>query len=640
MRETTKPRCSQPTSGKRKIGCQDNRQSRVRRPVPYDRNHHGGVSVTALIDTGSEVTTVTERWFRRHFRSSDLNSVHWITRKGANGVEIPYAGIAELDVTIADCDCGVTPILVVKGSSDPGTVDIKEQTPALLGMNVLERLPGGVAGTHSRSSNWLRPIVSQVSAHRKATRAIGRVAGSVNVHIPAGSLATVHVTGPTQSATPLIAEQGDAPLTGGLILVPTLVGGQGGERHVRLLNMGKIDVTLRPHTQICVLHPIREVRSDEGIVFTTNGTIQTVTLETTEKPREDAGTTSPPAQNDDADKCRRLRELLERHNGVFAETDDNMGYTDAVQHRIPLPDDVPVAQPYRSIPHSQYAEVREHIKGLLRNNIIRESHSPYAAPIVVVRKKDGSIRLWVDYRRLNAKTIRDAYPLPRIEESFDALAGARYFSTLDLVSGYHQIAVDSFDRHKTAFVTTGGYYEYNRVLFGLNNSGATFQRLMRSTLSDDLFDCVLIYLDNILVFSKTFDEHFAQLDRVLTKIAREGLTLKTSKCRFLRQEVTYLGHEISAEGVACESDKADAVRNWPTPTTGRELRSFIGFVSYYRRFIKGFSQIAGPLHDVVNQTVGGKNNTRRKPARDQSVTDKWASAHQSAFTQLKAAVTS
>ena len=197
----------------------------------------------------------------------------------------------------------------------------------------------------------------------------------------------------------------------------------------------------------------------------------------------------------------QLQFLLNRHRNVFASDDNDLGYTYRVQHRIPVKDDIPVAQPYRTIPPRHFDEVREHIQGLLAKKIIVESHSPYASPIVIVRKKDGTLRLCVDYRRLNAKTVGYAYPFPRIQESFDALVGAQYFTTLDLASRYHQIAMHPTDQPKTAFVTPFGLYEYTRMPFGLATAPATFQRLIHGVMSDFMYNFALVYLDDILVFS-------------------------------------------------------------------------------------------------------------------------------------------
>ena len=330
---------------------------------------------------------------------------------------------------------------------------------------------------------------------------------------------------------------------------------------------------------------------------------------------------------------KRLQELLTKHAAGFIKDKQDLGYTDAVHHRLRTTDSIPVAQPYRRIPPHQLQEVQEHIKGLMAQNVIVESHSPYAAPVVIVRKKDGGIRLCVDYRRLNAKTVGDAYPLPRIQESFDALVGAQFFSTLDLASGYHQIAMHPDDQHKTAFVTPMGLFEYTRMPMGLSSAPATFQRLMQSTMSDFIFQFLLVYLDDLLVYSKTFDEHLAHLHRLLQRMIDAGLKLKMDKCQFLRRQVHYLGHTISAEGVSCEDGKVEAVKNWPVPATTTALRSFLGFASYYQRFIQGFSKIAGPLHDLV-----AKGNARHKK-KGADISKLWDQQHQKAFEELKTALT-
>ena len=193
----------------------------------------------------------------------------------------------------------------------------------------------------------------------------------------------------------------------------------------------------------------------------------------------------------------KLETLFRKHASVFTENENDLGYTETVKHKIPTINQVPVAQPYRRISPNQFQEAKDHIRRLLDGGIIRESHSPYAVPIVLVRKKDGSLRLCVDYRRLNSKTVRDQFPLARIEESIDAIGGAKWLSRMDLASGFNQVAMDDEDRYKTAFTTLFGIFEYNRM--GLTNSPATFQRLMQTCLNDYIFQILLVYLDDIIV---------------------------------------------------------------------------------------------------------------------------------------------
>ena len=204
---------------------------------------------------------------------------------------------------------------------------------------------------------------------------------------------------------------------------------------------------------------------------------------------------------------------------------------------------------------------------------------------------------------MKSKTRRDALPLPRIDESLDALSGAELFSTIDLASGYHQVAVRESDRDKTAFTTPFGLYEYLRMPFGLCNAPATFQRLMQATMNDLVFQILLIYLDDLLVFSPTFQDHLLRLETVLQRLRETGLKVKVEKCHFLQPEVRFLGHKVSAQGISTDPDKISSVKAWPIPSTVKELRSFLGFCSYHRRFIEGFSQVAGPMHDVVNLSM-------------------------------------
>ena len=226
-----------------------------------------------------------------------------------------------------------------------------------------------------------------------------------------------------------------------------------------------------------------------------------------------------------------------------------------MHHRIHAEDDIPVNQRYRRIPPNQFEEVKEHLQVLMERGVIRPSQSDYASPIVLVCKKSGALRLCVDYRCLNAKTRKDAYPLPRIDESLDALGRAQYFSAIDLASAYNQVEVHPDDRHKTAFTTPMGLYEYNRMPFGLCNAPGTFQRLMQMIFREELLQILLVYLDDIIVYSDTIADHLKRLERVFQKLREHGLKIEAEKCQFFQSRVKYLGHVVSAEGVA--TDPAD-----------------------------------------------------------------------------------
>lgn len=260
--------------------------------------------------------------------------------------------------------------------------------------------------------------------------------------------------------------------------------------------------------------------------------------------------------------------------------------------------------------------------------------SPYASPIVLVRKKDGSLRMCVDYRQLNSKTRKDAFPLPHIEESLDALTGACWFSTLDLASGYNQVPVAESDRAETAFCTPFGLFEWNCMPFGLCNAPSTFQRLMQR-IFDQQCQSLLLYLDDIVVFSCTIEEHLDRLKVVLGRLQKENLKVKLSKCAFFQQEVHYLGHVISDKGVSTDPSKVEVVANWQTPSTISELRSFLGFASYYHRFVEGFAKLAAPLHKLVAES----GSTKFKKKQDQGVLDHWTEVCQNSFEALKKKLT-
>jgi len=296
-------------------------------------------------------------------------------------------------------------------------------------------------------------------------------------------------------------------------------------------------------------------------------------------------------------------DVLKENHDVVSQDSFDLGKTDVVTHGIDTETEKPKRQPPRRLPIHQRAEVKEHIDQLLDNDVISPSCSPWAAPIVAVRKPDSSIRLCIDYRQLNAITKKDAFPLPRVDDAIDAMAGARYFSTLDLAAGYWQVELDEAAKAKSAFVTPFGLYEWNRMPFGLCNAPGTFQRLMNHILGDLVPSICLVYLDDIIVFSSSIAEHTRRLKLIFNRLREAGLKIKPKKCKLLQTSVTYLGFTFSAHGVQPDNCKADAVKSWPTPKSLSDVRSFLGFASYYRRFVPSFSAIATPLNQLTQKDV-------------------------------------
>jgi hypothetical protein len=252
---------------------------------------------------------------------------------------------------------------------------------------------------------------------------------------------------------------------------------------------------------------------------------------------------------------------------------------------------------------AELKELKKQLQDLLNKGFIRPSCSPWGAPVLFVKKKDGSFRLCVDYRQLNKITVKNKYPLPRIDDLFDQLQGSQCFSKIDLRSGYHQLKIKDEDISKTAFRTRYGHYEFLVMSFGLTNAPAAFMDMMNRIFKPFLDQFVVVFIDDILVFSKSKDEHEQHLRLILQTLREHKLYAKFSKCEFWLDSVAFLGHVVSKDGVSLDPQKVEAIQKWPRPTSVTEIRSFLGLAGYYRRFIKDFSKISAPLTKLTQKHV-------------------------------------
>ena len=346
-----------------------------------------------------------------------------------------------------------------------------------------------------------------------------------------------------------------------------------------------------------------------------------------------------------------LDELLQRYEAVFEPPDSSAVRPDLTPEAVPLPPDaMPPNKPAFRISIKERQVLEEHIKEQLDKNWLQPSTSAFGAPVLFVPKPDGSLRMCIDYRELSRITIKNKYPLPRIDDLMDNLSGARYFSSLDLTSGYHQLVLPESDRPKTAFNTHFGKFEYKVLPMGLSNAPAVFQAAMNRVFGTLLNKCVCVYLDDILIFSKTPAEHLQHIEQVLKILSQQQLKAKRVKCAFFKPELKFLGHIVSASGMRPDPAKVSTVMDWPTPVSVYEVRSFLGLANYFRNYIRAYSAIAAPLTGLLKGLDASDKRgkllrwNRLPPAQVAAMkaefAPRWTPACADAFAQLKAALTS
>ena len=301
------------------------------------------------------------------------------------------------------------------------------------------------------------------------------------------------------------------------------------------------------------------------------------------------------------EQAEKAHSLLWEYHNIFSLEKHDMGHTNTTKHKIVLkdPDTPPFKECFHRIPPPQLDEVREHLKLMLDAGVVRLSNSPWCNAVVLVRKKDGLLHFCIDFRRLNALTIKDSHPLPRICETLESLARAAHYSTFDLNSGFWQ---DEESKQYTAFTLGSmGLYECESMPFGLCNTPPTFQRLMQNCLGELNLTYCLIYLDDVIVFSETPEEHLQRMHVVFDHLQEHSLKLKPSKCDVFKSEINYLAHHVSQKGVHPSKKNLESIAQCLPPDTYTKVKSFVGLVGHYQHFIKGFSKIAAPLYDLTSR---------------------------------------
>ena len=580
------------------------------------------------MDTGSQVTSVCQTFYEKNLANVPMYSCSKLLKvAGVGGESLPYRGYVEASVSIPTGSSGnftlTIPILVV-----PDT-EYNTMVPLLIGTNFLCRM----SKEFTTASELPVPVqvalgvIRQQEEYLSSTNGIyGDVSMENDVLLPCRSAVVVH--GQSEIKVPIgqqIAMVAD--IENGVQVVPEVVSIRAGELcfPVELVNNSDNTVKISKGQRIAQLHQAciqlpSECSKEERDSFLSNFNFSDI---------------------DDNDKAE-LEEILASNRDVFSLSTAEMGCTSVTTHKIELTDDKPFKQKFRPIPPGSYDEVRAHLAELLSSEVIQESNSPYSSNMVLVRKKDNSLRLCVDYRQLNAMTKKDAYSIPHIDTLIDSLRGATYFASLDLFSGYHQVEMDKASMEKTAF-TAGplGFFEYKRLAFGLCNAPSTFQRLMEGVLAGLNMKTCAVYLDDVIVYAESKSELYSRLKDVFDRFRKANLRLKPKKCSFLNRRVNFLGHTVCEEGVQCSDDHIKAVKDWPEPTCLAELQTFLGFTGFYRRFVAGYSVIAHPLLMLQHgHNIGKKNPTRKRKSSNEPVPWTWGDSQKRAFQSLKTALIS
>ena len=378
-----------------------------------------------------------------------------------------------------------------------------------------------------------------------------------------------------------------------LIIQETLIETEGTECSLLVFNPKNVNVIIFEDMKIGTIQPIVEIRHIEENLLLNNFEIPRKSI--TDK-EFTIGTEDPIIKS-------KLLKLLETNRDIFGDSVKHLGKATNIEHEIKLTDDKPIKlRPYK---HSfkEKEIIREQVKEMLEADVIEPSNSSYSFPVVLVKKKNGKMRFCIDYRKLNEITLKDRHPIPLVNDSISILSNNKYFSVMDLLSGYWNVYLKESDRPKTAFITPEGLYQFKVLAFGLTNAPATFQRYMQSVLADILYKFVVVYLDDIVIFSNSIEDHLKHIKIVFDRIREHNLKLQIEKCKFLCNEIHYLGHIINETEVRPDQEKTEAIREFPVPKKVKDVQSFLGLVGYYREFVEKFAFIANPLTNLLRKKV-------------------------------------
>lgn len=626
-----------------------------------------GVPVEVLWDTGAQASVINEEWRKANIPHRAVRPLHELLDSctlvglAVNQTEIPFSGWIEAEFNLGKDSSTTSSLLVpILVSTDP---QVAEQP--IIGFNVIEAVL-----SQNRDHQTEKDIICNVSrafsVTFKTAKLVLKLIQSPNFSVDAGIVQTgkrqIHLAA-KQVTTVLVKVNAGSQYKGhSLLLVPneepslpegvvieeglvTVPVDRPSVLPVPIANTNNYAVTLGRRAVIGHLQTIK-------CTLPVN-TEQANEVNDSDKPKVKANVSSddsktqkpslwdPPVPLDHLSEAQQetVRQMLREECHAFAYNEDDIGCIPSLNLHITLKDTTPVNKTYMSVPKPLHQEVKEYLQDLLNRGWITKSRSPYASPVVCVRKRDGTLRLCCDYRELNKKSVPDRHPIPRIQDMLDSLIGSSWFSVLDQGKAYHQGFLDEESRPLTAFITPWGLYQWVRIPFGLSSAPAEFQRSMEECLVG-LRDVICQpYLDDNLVHSPSFEDHVDHLRTVLQRYQQHGVKLSPRKCEVFKRKVRFLGRLVSGDGYSMDPVEVASVQALKerVPTTVGDLRKLLGFLSYYRAYIPDFSKMANPLYQLLsaplaspvkNRVTGKCINNKRKGGLSSNTPIQWTQSHQ------------
>ena len=574
----------------------------------------GGQSVKALLDTGTGITVASYDFLRKtRYCLENLDPPLHPSVKGVSGHSLQVLGLLDVNLDIS-------------GTRFPQTVHVIKglHHNLILGIDFITRnklLINYETNTLHANSNTSAPLICPL----EIDAGLARASRSYIIPKRTETLIEVQVSRCKNGEYVYLNPLPSLTLSKQLIAAKCLVQVRRRRAIIKVMNPTYSDIRVRDRQ---IVASVEEVRVDEIIPFSDSEPAEINVLKPDSDKSNDVQLEFDLSQSDltQAQK-ENMYSFLHQYKDIFSSDLSQIGKTSLYKHKI---ETVQGAKPvrkqfYRTSPEAS-KEIRKHVDEMLQNDIIQPSNSEWHSPVVLVKKKNGQTRFACDYRALNKITVPMSFPLPHIETVFDSIgdAKAQIFTNLDFKSAFWQVEMSQGSRHKAAFITQEGVYEWKRMPFGLMNPPISFQTLMSGVLRELSFKSVLVYIDDVLIYSRDFDSHLKDLSLVFQKLRQAGLTLEPSKCHFAVKQLKFLGHVISKNGVEVDPEKTRIVSEFPVPRKQKHVRSFLGMANYYRRFIQNFSKIASPLYALLKKDIPFK----------------WTESCQNSFDKLKNALLS